>query len=112
MNISAVLTEIDIIKKKRPEFYNKLIMDILKNFFIYDFVICQNNSLLNQLKYAIIEGKDLIKFYENLNFVSRLTLLVVSFQFSFRYNELNMYIRNTFAEEKEYAKPFIEALTL
>ena len=57
-------------------------------------------------------NKDIVEFYENLEFVERMTILVIYFEFNYNYREKNMLIRSTFAEEEEYAKPFIKALTL
>ena len=109
---SAALREIEEGKRVFPLFYQKFIVEVLKNFFICDFVTCKNNRLLRELKEAILRKDNLVSFYENLDFVSQMNILLVYLQFAYKYDEVNMQIRKIFAQEEEYAKPFIKALTL
>ena len=109
---SRALKEIQNLKEESYEYYLKFIKEVLKSFFIYDFVTCKNNELFHRLKEAILKNKDIVEFYESLEFVERMTILVIYFEFNYNYSEKNMMIRSTFAEEEEDAKPFIKALTL
>ena len=109
---SYAIKEIKEAKKIFPEFYNKFIMEVLKNFFIYNFVSCEYNELLIKIKEAILKKANLVEFYENLDFISKVTILIVYLNFSYNYDKRNMDIRNEFAKEESYAKPFIRALSL
>ena len=107
--------EVNVIKEAKeifPEFYNKFIVEVLKNFFIYNFVSCEYNELLIRLKEAILRKDDLVEFFENLDFISKVTILIVYLNFSYNYDKKNMDIRNAFAKEESYARPFIRALSL
>lgn len=109
---SYTIREIKEAKEVFPEFYSKFIIEVLKNFFIYNFVSCEYNELLIKLKEAILRKDNLVEFFENLDFISEVTILIVYLNFSYNYNQRNMDIRNEFAKEESYAKPFIRALSL
>lgn len=109
---SRALKEIQNLKEENYEYYHKFIMEVLKSFFIYDFVTCKNNQIFHNLKEAILSNKDMVEFYEELSFVNRMKVLVIYFEFNYNYSEKNMMIRSAFAKEEEDAKPFIKALTL
>ena len=65
-----------------------------------------------KIKEAILKKANLVEFYENLDFISKVTILIVYLNFSYNYDKRNMDIRNEFAKEESYAKPFIRALSL
>ncbi len=109
---SIALKEINNLKQENPSYYRNYIIEILRNFFIYNFVTLKDPELLSQLKNAIIKNTNLISFYEQLNFVERMRILIIYLEFNYNYTKENMTIRNTFAKEEEYAKPYIKALTL
>ena len=48
----------------------------------------------------------------NLDFISEVTILIVYLNFSYNYDKRNMDIRNAFAKEESYARPYIRALSL
>ncbi len=109
---SRAIKEMQNIKIDNYKYYCKLVMEILKNFFIYNFVTCKDNEIFHKLKEAILNNQDMVKFYEDLSFVERMKILIIYFEFNYNYSEKNMVIRNTFAKEEEFAEPYIKALTL